>query len=155
MEASLSVTPSHSYRKNKHFHTQYNLLVLTIYLIQLVSIQPMSNSSLFVGLFFCVMAWVWSGLLDTLCFPLRLHDLCSSTTFFFYGFLLFYVYQHFALMYVCEPYACLVRLEVQKGYVIPWNWDFKGFLVSVWILGTEPGSFTPVLTSWPSSPVPW
>lgn len=47
----------------------------------------------------------------------------------------------FACIKVCAPCACLIPLEVRKGYQMPWNRSHKWLWATMWILIIGPGSF--------------
>lgn len=54
--------------------------------------------------------------------------------------LLFYVYEYFAYLYVSAP-LCAMPEEARKRHRMPWNWNYRQLLVTMWVLGTRPRSF--------------
>lgn len=47
------------------------------------------------------------------------------------------MYECFTFMYVCVPYACLVPMEIRKGYQDSWNWSSRWLLTIRLVLGTQ------------------
>lgn len=44
----------------------------------------------------------------------------------YYLFILFYAYESFVCIHVCELYACLVLGEIRRGCWVPWNCSYRG-----------------------------
>lgn len=54
----------------------------------------------------------------------------SSLSIFIY-----FVYMSLVWMYICAQCACLLSVKVRRGHWIPWNWSYRGLVVShpIWV----------------------
>jgi hypothetical protein len=50
-------------------------------------------------------------------------------------YLFFYVYE----CLVCVIRVCLMPMEAGRGCQISWDWTYKWFRVTLWVLGIKPG----------------
>lgn len=50
---------------------------------------------------------------------------------------LFYVHGHFGHMFICAAHTCLVPEKARGGYRTWWNWSYRQFRATVWVLGID------------------